>query len=234
MSQLMIDGFRRRLNQIQTGIFIWLGGCCLLVQGQMPNLSEAGELWRGEVDGVTLRVWHIPRRPATLLSIRFGIEEISTPSTTSTTSSAQSPSIAHSSGFVEHLDRVEITAVDGVEAIRSYSPRTDRLVHWHSSLSEARETFRAPGVYRIRFFSSQGKTSDLDVELPIQRHSYLGFGLEMAAFIGGCIVLGAILIAIVLYLHRRSAGRPGSAVAPSPLAIDLAQVVSVEHSNVAQ
>lgn len=196
------DGAASRLvrSLLRVGFCLSLGLSWHSVQAQLPNLKEGGEIWRGERDGIPLRLWHLPRRPATLLPIRFGLEELPPDAGHPNPKGEPMPT----SGLVSRLDRVQIQAVGGAAALRSYRPREERVVFWHDGLSEVRETFRAPGIYRLRFSGDDSGTPAVEALLEVAEHKYLPFGLEMAAFIAGCLILGAFLLVIVLGLHRRS------------------------------
>lgn len=147
-------------------------------------------MWRGERAGSILRVWHLPKRPSTLIPQRFGLEEISTSNPQDRT--------------FQHFDRFEVRAIDGVDALHTYPGRNASLVHWSDVMNEGRETFRAPGTYEVRFLSSEFPDLEIRIPLTVTRHQAMSFPMEMSLFISGCIVLGLFLIACVLWLHRRA------------------------------
>jgi len=178
--------FRRDL----TGAVLLAGLLAYGVGAQEPNLKESTEVWRGERAGSILRVWHLPKRPSTLIPQRFGLEEISTSNPLERT--------------FQHFDRFEIRAVDGIDALHTYAARNAALVHWSDVMNEGRETFRAPGTYEVRFIASEYPDLEIRFPLTVTRHQAMSFPMEISLFISGCIVLGLILIACVLWLHRRA------------------------------
>ena len=170
----------------------------VIASAQPPNLGEGRELWRGEIEGHVLRLWQIPRATSALIPRRFLLEEVARP--------------AGTVGFLESLDHVEITAMAGLDATRTYSPTTRTLHLWGDQFAEARETFRAPGTYGLRYCRPDG-TAPVSALVEVTPFAYLTFGREIGLFIVGCGLLGLVLYALYRWLHGRMR-EPGG---PQPL-----------------
>lgn len=185
---------------------------------QAPNLSEARELWSGQIDHQQLRLLQVPRNATALIPLRFVLEEVSAPS---------EPAHLHSSNgeecpacraganrasrsnprLLDRIDRVEITAVEGPEARLSYVPRTTILHQWSDNVAEVRETFRTPGKYQLAFSSLDQSEINLAILIEVGPYRYIEFGQEFGFFVAGCILLGLVLAGIVYWLHQRGKRR---------------------------
>jgi hypothetical protein len=191
-----------RFRVILTCAMAWLAAAGSSIQAQMPRMEDTREFWQGELEGSQLRVWHIPKKPSTLIPLRFGLHEMLRSDT------ANRP--------FQAFDAFEIVAIDGTDARRSYVGKQAALIHWSDTVNEGRETFRAPGTYRFRLLSSSRPNLVIEWDVEVTRHQYLPFGLEMAAFISGCLVLGAFLLFVVITLHRRTRPAPKPSGSPEP------------------
>jgi len=208
------------------------------VQAQMPNLHDGAELWRGAIDGREVRVIQIPRQATALIPLRFFLEEV--PAKFARLGHTFAPDCPHcqpaggkgisatitSGGLLEQFDQADFAAIKGAEALRAYTPRRDVLRQWGNQIAEVRETFRTAGLYQLTFSASERRELKIKVPFEVRPFGYLSFGQESAFFVLGCLMLGAVLIFFVKWLHRRMPPNSGT-----PDASDLRPLGSREESK---
>jgi hypothetical protein len=158
--------------------------------GQAPNLGEAVEIARAEAAGREFRILQIPRRSTALIPLRFLLQEVGPASGTS--------------AALQEFDFADYAVLEGKEAALSYRPHRAPLFFWGTQLAESRETFRMAGTYQIAFGSTQHPEIRVAATVEVAPFRYLKFGEEFLFFVAGCLVLGAIMLAIIVWLHRRT------------------------------
>lgn len=210
-------------------VFVLLVRMAFSAGGQAPNLSEAAELWRGQIHGVEARVLQIPRRAAALIPLRFLLQiQDSAPGMahehamaanhcTHCAPSSAPVGTAPSSSILSRLDHAEFTARAGAEALLAYPPTRAFLRQWSENLIEVRETFRTPGTYRLFFASETDPHCQITIPVEVGAFGYLKFGEEFGFFVIGCGVLGSVLLGLILWLHRRGRSQPRATGAPAPM-----------------
>jgi hypothetical protein len=165
--------------------------------GQAPNLGEAAEIARAEAAGREFRILQIPRRATALIPLRFLLQEAG---------------LEDGSGSsLQAFDFADYSVLSGKEAALAYTPHRAPLFFWGTQLAETRETFRMAGTYQVMFGSAEQPELRVAATVEVSPFRYLNFGEEFLFFVAGCLVLGGILLAVIVWLHRRSPPAAASA-----------------------
>lgn len=208
---------------------------------QKPNLFEAGSIWEGKANGLELTLWQIPQRSSTHIPLRFVVEARKADPNSSTTGSMELnleklgkkefeqatanicedcppemiPEIAkineEGKAAIKSMD-FEITAVEGAEATLIYSTNRQYMKRWELGMLEARETFRTPGVYRLRIMPEGTDQTFFETTITVDSYQNLDFSKEMGFFIGGCVLIGAFFLVVLWVLKKNS---PSQTLHPS-------------------
>lgn len=211
-----------------------------LLHAQKPNLFEAGPIWEGKANGLELTLWQIPQRSSTHIPLRFVVEakkagsdskagtmeldleklgkkefEQATANICVDCPPEMIPEIAkineEGKAALKSMD-LEITAVEGAEATLIYSSNRQYMKRWELGMLEARETFRTPGVYRLRVMPEGTDQTFFETTITVDSYQNLDFSKEMGFFIGGCLVIGAFFL-VALWVLKKSS--PSQASHPS-------------------